>query len=96
MVSDRSQGGRNESRHTNFENLKIEVQFDHSSGGGQSNQYESGRQQASLGNHKRDNFQGSRPPLRKPNEKVLLRSAMSQYIFGFMLYYHSCVTTSIF
>ena len=66
---------RNETRNTNFENLKIEVQFDHASGGNRSlptTQYESGKQKINFGNHKRDNFQSSKPQLRKPNEKVII------------------------
>ena len=71
---------RNESGHTSYENLKMEVKFDHNPRRGhtQSNQNDREQEGNVLGGHKRDSFQPKtthKPPYNStqphPSEKVL-------------------------
>ena len=74
IISDKSKGVTNDSRHANYENLKIEVQFDTSSERGRSappKEYGSGKERIPLGNHKRDTFQKPNTQNQKLHERVI-------------------------
>ena len=90
-------GRRNETGHTNFENLKIEVQFDNNSGGSSvpSNQYENRNDKAGFGNHKRDNLQSSKPYNPRPNDKVTSKS-MTSIIINELLRIFACWSFYLF